>query len=76
MAQHKIFALDIEHKLHEPTVDVEGIGAMIDQMSVSMAASAKETVAAFAKLKSVLTEEQRNMAKDLWLQKKTQKRMA
>ena len=70
-AQHKIFALDIEHKLSEPTVDVKGIEGMIDKMSASMAASAKETVTSFAKLKSILTEEQRQKAKDLWLQEKT-----
>jgi len=70
MSEQQVFILDVTHKLSQPKVDVEGIGAMIDQQIVPMAASAKETVAAYAKLKSILSEEQRAKAKELWLAQK------
>lgn len=71
MADHQIFELDMNHKLSETKVDVAGIQAMIDQHTASMTSSAKETVAAYAKLKSVLSGEQIAKAKEFWVAKKS-----
>ncbi|OGW85985.1 MAG: hypothetical protein A3C35_07415 [Omnitrophica bacterium RIFCSPHIGHO2_02_FULL_46_11] len=65
MAEYQIFALNIHSKLSAPELDVAGIEALIDQGSASMASSAKETITAYAKLKSVLTPEQLAKAKEL-----------
>ena len=69
-ADYQVFGLDLYQKLSEPKVDVTGINKMIDQQSASMTASAKETIVAYAKLKSVLTDEQQAKAKELWSARK------
>ena len=66
MAEHEIFMMDMEAKLGEPAMDVEGINAMIDQAMAGMTTGAKGTVAALVELKSVLTEEQMAKAKEIW----------
>ena len=66
-AEMQIFSLDVQHKMAQTEVDVDGISAMIDQMSAAMTASAKEILNSFVKLKAVLTPEQTARAKELWL---------
>lgn len=70
MSALQMFSLDVDHKLSQPKVDVEGTQAMIDEFSGSMAAAGKDMVASYAKLKAVLTEEQLAKAKTLWMDKK------
>ena len=70
-AEMKIFQLDMEAKMSEPKVDVEGINGMIDKGMASMAESAKASVASYAKLKGVLSDEQMSKAKELWHSKKS-----
>lgn len=70
MSALQLFSLDIDHKLSQPKVDVEGTQAMIDEFSGSMAAQGKDMVASYAKLKAVLTEEQLTKAKALWMDQK------
>ncbi len=65
-ADHQIFMVDVTMKLHETPLDVEGLNAMIDQATASMATAAKETVAALVELKGVLSEEQMATAKGIW----------
>ena len=66
MADYQVFGIDLHQKLSEPKVDVSGTEALIDQQAAAMVSSAKQTVAAYAKLKSVLTGEQQTKAKELW----------
>lgn len=68
----KTFALDLNAKLSEPQVDIEGIGAMIDQGMTGMAAQTKEVVAAYAEMKGSLSAEQVTKAKALWMEKESQ----
>lgn len=58
--------LDFEAKLSEPKLDVDGLNQMIDAGMAQMATGAKESVARYAKLKAVLSEEQMKKAKELW----------
>lgn len=69
-AEAKIFELDLHSKMSEPKVDVEGINAMIDSGMAAMNTSAKATIAAYAKLKSVLSDDQTAKAKELHASKK------
>ena len=57
-ADMKIGMLDMEAKLKEQNVDVEGLNAMIDQGMAAWAKSAKETVQSYAQLKGLLSAEQ------------------
>ena len=66
LAGMQISMMDMEEKLHANPVDIEGLNAMIDKGMVEMAAGAKETVAAYAKLKGVLTPDQMSKAKAIW----------
>src|SRR3989338_10203110 len=65
-ADMEIFELDIKEKMSAPAVDVEGLNAMIDQVSADMASSAKTSVASYAKLKAVLSADQVKKAKEIW----------
>ena len=67
MADYQVFGLDLYQKLSEPKVDVSGTNTLIEHQAATMVTSAKETVAAYAKLKSVLTGEQMAKAKELRL---------
>ena len=58
--------LDLEAKLDEPKVDVEGITAMMEQGMGEMVKSGKTNVQWYADLKAVLTDEQMAKAKELW----------
>ncbi len=66
-AEMEIGMMDMEAKLSEPTVDVEGLNAMVDQMSAGMSTGAKASVATYAKLKGVLNEAQMAKAKEIWM---------
>ena len=62
-AEMKIFMLELQSKLHEDKVDVDGVKALIDKNFPSFAASAKTNVESYAKLQNVLTPEQIQKAK-------------
>lgn len=64
-AEFEIFQMDLEQKLSQPKVDVEGINAMIDQSMAAMNTNAKEAVSAYAKLKGVVSDSQWSKAKEL-----------
>ena len=66
-AEMQIFELDLQAKMSEPKVDVEGLNAMIDSAMQGMSKGAKESVANYAKLKAVLTEDQAKKAKEVWI---------
>lgn len=65
-AEMQVFMLDIEAKLHEDTVDVEGINAMMDKGGAGMTEGGKAAVLAYAKLKAVPTPAQYAKAKEIW----------
>lgn len=69
-ANMKLMFLDLDAKMSEPKVDVNGINAMLDQGSAGMAASTKEVIQAYADLKSVPTQEQMEKLKTIWWGKK------
>ena len=54
----KTFMLDLQSKLSEDKVDVEGTSALIDKGFASASAGAKSNLAAYAKLKGLLTPDQ------------------
>ncbi len=58
MANMQVFMLDMKQQLSATTLNSEAINSMIDQQMSTMAAGAKETVAAYVKLRSVLTADQ------------------
>ena len=68
-ADMQIFMLDVMAKLHEEPIDVDGTNALIDSGSTGMSSSVKSVVAAYAKLKGVLTAEQVVKAKAIWSKK-------
>lgn len=68
-ASMQIFMLDLESKLGEDTVDIEGLGSMVDQGMAGMSQETKANIALYAKLKSVLTAEQMAKAKEIWKKK-------
>ena len=57
-ADMKTFKLDLDSKLAEDKVDVEGTNALIDKGFAGASASAKSNLSAYAKLKAVLTPDQ------------------
>ena len=57
-ADMKTFMLDLQSKLAEDKVDVEGTNALIDKSFASASEGAKSNLAAYAKLKSLLTPDQ------------------
>ena len=57
-ADMKTFMLDLDSKLAEDKVDVDGTNALIDKGFASAAASAKSNLNAYAKLKALLTPDQ------------------
>ncbi len=69
-SETKIFELDLKQKLSEDKLDVEGIQVMIDTHTAAMAKSMKDSVADYAKLKALLSDEQLAKAKTMWHQKK------
>ena len=69
MAEMQIFEMDVNAKMSEPTVDVEGLNALIDSTMGGMIQGSKTTVASYAKLKAVLTPEQMSKAKEIWKKK-------
>jgi len=69
-ADLEIMMLDVEDKMSEDQVDVEGINAMIDEGFGSMSDTTKEVVSDYAKLKGTLTPEQMTKLKSIWAKKK------
>lgn len=68
-AEMEIMMLEMKAKLHEEKVDVEGMNAMIDKGSAGWAEAGKASVAAYAKLKGILTADQMTKAKEVWKKK-------
>ena len=64
-ADMKTFLLDLKSKLAEDKVDVESANAFIDQKFAAAASAAKSNLAAYAKLKSLLTPDQMTKMKAL-----------
>lgn len=65
MAEMKIFALEMENRLSQDTVDVEALESTIDSGMAGMALGAKSTVKAYADLKTIITPEQKAKAMEL-----------
>jgi hypothetical protein len=65
-AEMEMFMMDVESKLADPVVDVEGLGAMFDTASAGMSTEAKGMIAQYAKLKGILSKEQMAKAKEIW----------
>jgi hypothetical protein len=68
-AEMEIFHLDLEEKLSQPKVDVEGLNAMMDSAAAGFAQGGKEAVAKYAALKAILKDDQMAKAKELWKKK-------
>ncbi len=68
-ADMSLFMLDLDAKLDQPKVDVEGIGAMMEQGMAAMGQSGRASVQAYADLKSILTDDQMAKAKEIWKKK-------
>ncbi len=66
-AEMQVFAMEIEDKMHQPEVDVEGLNAMIDQAASGFAQGAKATVTDYAALKALITKDQMAKAKEIWM---------
>src|SRR5439155_47780 len=64
-ADMQTFMLDLQSKLGEDKVDVEGSNALIDKGFASASASAKSNLEAYAKLKGLLAPEQITKIKTL-----------
>lgn len=65
-AEIDILALDIKAGLYGDTVDSAQLGALIDKKYKIKAEKAKATVGAYAALKGVLTEAQKEKMKELY----------
>ena len=66
-AEMEVFTIDLHAKMSEPKVDVEGINKMIDASASGMAQGAKSVVEKYAQLKAVLSDDQMNKAKAVWM---------
>lgn len=66
-AEMKIGMMEMENQLSQETLNVEAIESMIDSGMAGMATGAKASVKAYAELKSLLTEEQKAKAKEIWV---------
>lgn len=64
-AEIEIVALDIKAEMWKDTIDVAAINKLIDQKYELKKAKAKFLVEAYAKLKDILTEEQKNKLKGI-----------
>ncbi len=64
-ADQKLFSLDLRTKMHEENLNVQEINALIDKNTAALADAAKANVAAYAKLKEVLTAEQKKKLEEL-----------
>lgn len=69
-AAHEIFGLELEQHLSQPKINLEAVNSFIDQSMAAMTQGAKDSVAAYAALKGVLTEDQMKTAKQIWQSKK------
>lgn len=65
----KTMALEVKSKLSEKKIDVDALNAMIDQGMAEWGKSAKETLNNYVKLKAILSEEQMEKAKAVWMKK-------
>lgn len=65
LADMKALKLDIESKLMEDKVDIEGTSALIDKGSAAASTAAKSNLTAYAQLKAILTPDQITKMKTL-----------
>jgi hypothetical protein len=65
-AEMKMMELDLDAKMSEAKLDVEGLNAMIDTAAQGFNAGSKASIATYAKLRGILSEEQQVKAKALW----------
>jgi hypothetical protein len=65
-ADMQVFMIDLQAKMSEPKVDVDGINKMIDSSAAAMTQGTKSVVEKYAQLKAVLSDEQMNKAKAVW----------
>lgn len=68
-AEMEIFEMELMDKMSQPSLDLEGLNASIDQASAGWGAGAKATLADYAKLKAILNEGQMTKAKEIWTKK-------
>jgi hypothetical protein len=69
VAEMQIMMLDMEARMHQEPLDVEGFNSYMDKGAGMMAEGGKQSFAAYAKLKSILTSEQMTKAKAVWNKK-------
>jgi hypothetical protein len=72
-AQMEAGFIDLKMKLHEDTLDMEGLNAMADQFAAGFADATKKAIQNYAALKGVVTADQMAKAKKMWMKKKQQK---
>ena len=70
MADMQVWMLEIEAKMSAEKINVDELNGLIDKGTASMTDSVKKVVAAYAKLKAVLSADQAAKAKTLWKSKK------
>ena len=72
-AEIETVALDIKSQLWEDTINTEAINALIDKKYELKKAKAKSSVAAYAQLKNILSQAQRDKLKELYKKCETKK---
>ena len=65
-ASEEIAELDMGEALHQKTIDVAAVNALIDKEFDLKKGKAKAMVASYAALKDILTTEQKDKMKELW----------
>lgn len=65
-ADMQIMEMDMEAKMSQEKLDVDGLNAMIDQGMPAMATQAKGAVQQYAALRGVLDDQQMAKAKAIW----------
>ena len=73
-AEIKVVKIDIKKELGEDTIDTAKIDGMIDKKYELKKEKAKFLVASYAKLKSILTDEQKDEMKEIWKSYKKEKK--
>ncbi len=68
-AEMQIAHMDLQAKLQEEVLDVEGLNAMVDTFGANMITGAKKAVERYAALRAVLKPEQAAKAKEIWKRK-------
>lgn len=72
-AEIEVAALDTKAALYKDSINLESVNTLIDNKYELKKAKAKSLVAAYAELKSILTEKQKAKLKELYKEHKTKK---